>query len=144
MFISPPAAEPAGSSRGWCPARLIHVCAYACVCTGPPCMTRGLLGLGMGAPDWDSTSQLLCLLAEVHAPSTVRGAPAMHEQLRMRATGFINPSLLLFAGSVQKSNPCRKCSWHLLIGRLSTNSKMPHLSLARSLERVTELVYQYY
>ena len=49
-------------------------------------MARGLLGLGMGASDWDFTSRLLCMLAEARAPSTVTGALAMYKQLRIRET----------------------------------------------------------
>ena len=46
---------------------------HAGMCMGPPCMPRGPVGIGMGA-DWGFTSQLLCLLAEVLAPSTVAAA----------------------------------------------------------------------
>ena len=80
-----------GSSRkqhgvGACPLdSCLGICMHACARVSP-CMAKGLLGLGMGASDWDSTSRLLCLLAEVRAPSTVTGALAMYKQLHMRET----------------------------------------------------------
>ena len=114
----------------------MHACARVL-----PCMARGLLGLGMGASDWDSTPRLLCLLAEVRAPSTVMRALAMYKQLCMRETGLLlSPNLLPIAESIQASNSCSKCSSHLQIGRPS-NTIISHLPLARSLERVSELVY---
>jgi hypothetical protein len=53
---------------------------------------------------------------------------------------LLSPNSLRFAGSIQTSNSCSKCSSHLQIGRPS-NTIIFHLPLARSLERVTELVY---
>ena len=53
---------------------------------------------------------------------------------------LLSPNLLPFAGSIQTSNSCSKCSSHLQIGR-PCNTIVFHLPLARSLERVTELVY---
>jgi hypothetical protein len=112
---------------------------HACMCTGPPCMTRGLLRVGMGASDWDSPSQLLCLLAEVHLPNTVTGALTMYEHQHMCATGFNESQFAsLFAGSIQTSKELEKIQ-HLQIGRPS-NTIIFYLSPARSLERVTGLV----
>ena len=62
-------------------------------------MTRGLLGFGMGASDWGSTSHFLCLLAEVHALCTVMGGLATYEQLHMRATGFTEPQFAFLYGA---------------------------------------------
>jgi hypothetical protein len=73
-------ACPLDSCSGIC----IHACARV-----PPCIVRGLLGLGMGASDWDFNSQLLRLLAEVHVASTVTRALAMYEQPCMRETQSI-------------------------------------------------------
>ena len=56
----------------------------------------------MGASDWGSTSQLLCLLTEVLSPSIVASGLAMYEQLRMQAAGFIESQLASqLAGSIQ-------------------------------------------
>ena len=125
---------------GSCPLdSCLGICMHACARVSP-CMARGLLGLGIGSSDWDSTSRLLCLLAEVRAPSTVMRALAMYKQLRMRETGLLlGPNLLPIAESIQASNSCSKCSSHLQIGRPS-NTIVCHLPLARSLERVSELV----
>ena len=80
---------------------------HAGMCMGPPCMTRGPVRIGMGA-DWGFTSQLLCLLAEVLAPSTV--AAALQAVLQcMSSCVCEQPELLtsqfasLFADSTQTS-----------------------------------------
>ena len=116
--------------RGMDPAHLMHVCAYACMhAHGSPMCDKGpawiwhgcRLGLHL------TTLMLACRGAcSKHSRGRPAGGPAMHEQLRMRATGLTGSQFAsLFAGSLRTSKElqvvkhaslCRSAPGHIQIG----------------------------
>jgi hypothetical protein len=143
MLILPPVAKTAGSSRVWGPAHSIHIWALGCMHVHGSCPAWPGACLGWawvhqtGTPPHDSyvCLQRCGLQAQSRVLLQCISSCACEEHDLL-----LSPNLLPFAGSIQTSNSCSKCSSHLQIGRPS-NTIISHLPLARSLERVSELVY---